>query len=70
MQFTGKECDVETILDYFGARYYGSVMGRFTSPDHLLASGQSASPQSWNRYSYMERVGDDVGMIIHDLCIA
>ena len=31
--FTGKERDSETGLDYFGARYYGSNMGRFMSPD-------------------------------------
>ena len=33
MQFTGKERDVETGLDYFGARYLASVQGRLTSPD-------------------------------------
>lgn len=32
-QFTGKERDSESGLDYFGARYYGSALGRFTSPD-------------------------------------
>ncbi len=32
-KFTGKERDGETGLDYFGARYFGSPMGRFTSPD-------------------------------------
>ncbi len=34
-QFTGKERDNETGLDYFGARYYSSVQGRFTSPDEF-----------------------------------
>jgi RHS repeat-associated protein len=34
-QFTGKERDSETGLDYFEARYYGSVYGRFTSPDEF-----------------------------------
>ena len=33
IHFTGKEREVESGLDYFGARYYGSNMGRFTSPD-------------------------------------
>ena len=32
--FTGKERDSESMLDYFGARYYGSALGRFTSPDN------------------------------------
>ncbi|MHB8756226.1 MAG: RHS repeat protein [Candidatus Acidiferrales bacterium] len=31
--FTGKERDPESNLDYFGARYYSSSMGRFLSPD-------------------------------------
>ena len=32
-RITGKERDSETGLDYFGARYYASNMGRFMSPD-------------------------------------
>ena len=32
-QFTAKERDVEIGLDYFGARYYASVQGRFTGAD-------------------------------------
>lgn len=32
-KFTGKERDSESGLDYFGAKYYGSALGRFTSPD-------------------------------------
>jgi RHS repeat-associated protein len=34
-QFTLKERDVETGLDYFLARYYSSTQGRFTSPDEF-----------------------------------
>ncbi|HWR14278.1 MAG TPA: RHS repeat-associated core domain-containing protein [Terriglobales bacterium] len=34
-QFTGKERDAETGLDYSGARYYGSNVGRFVSPDEF-----------------------------------
>jgi RHS repeat-associated protein len=34
-KFTDKERDLETGLDYFGARYYSSTQGRFTSPDEF-----------------------------------
>ena len=42
--FTGKERDAESGLDFFGARYYGSALGRFTSPD--LLGGHIQDPQS------------------------
>jgi len=32
-QFTLKERDIETGLDYFGERYYASIQGRFTGAD-------------------------------------
>jgi RHS repeat-associated protein len=51
-QFTGKERDTETGLDYFGARYYSSVQGRFTSVDPSRKSIDINNPQTWNRYSY------------------
>jgi RHS repeat-associated protein len=35
-KFTQKERDNESGLDYFGARYYSSVQGRFTSPDPYM----------------------------------
>jgi RHS repeat-associated protein len=51
---TGKERDAETGLDYFGARYYGSSMGRLLSPDPDNASAflYPDDPQSWNGYAY------------------
>lgn len=52
-QFTQKERDSETGLDYFINRYYSSAQGRFTSADPLLASGDSGNPQTWNRYEYV-----------------
>jgi RHS repeat-associated protein len=51
-QFTEKERDVETGLDYFGARYYSSIDGRFTSVDP--GSFVPADPQNWNRYAYTQ----------------
>jgi RHS repeat-associated protein len=52
-QFTQKERDVETGLDYFDARYFAATQGRFTSVDPLLESADPLMPQSWNRYSYV-----------------
>jgi RHS repeat-associated protein len=51
---TGKQRDAESGLDYFGARYYGSALGRFTSPDPENASAflYPDDPQSWNAYAY------------------
>jgi RHS repeat-associated protein len=51
-QFTGKERDSETGLDYFGARYFSGAQGRFTTADPLMASARASNPQTWNRYSY------------------
>lgn len=67
-QFTSKERDVETGLDYFLARYYSSTQGRFTSPDEFkggpeelfeavdphdpLFYAEKAEPQSLNKYQY------------------
>jgi RHS repeat-associated protein len=52
-RFTGKERDAETGLDYFGARYYGSKIGRFTTTDPFLDQRAAlVNPQRWNRYAY------------------
>ena len=52
-KFTGKERDSESGLDYMDARYYGSSMGRFMSPDPVFATvNRLADPQQWNMYSY------------------
>jgi RHS repeat-associated protein len=57
-KFTGKERDAETGLDYFGARYYGSALGRFTSPDwsekpEPVPYADLSNPQSLNQYAYV-----------------
>ena len=62
-QFTRKERDFETDLDYFLARYYSSKQGRFTSPDEfrngngesekrVLSYADRSDPQSLNKYQY------------------
>ena len=48
----GRDRHAETGLDYFGARYYGSAQGRFTSPDAPFADQHPEDPQSWNLYTY------------------
>ena len=60
--FTGKELDNETGLNYYGARYYDSVTGRFISPDPLILRIDQMSskerneflsdPQNLNAYTY------------------
>jgi RHS repeat-associated protein len=53
VRFTGKERDTESGLDYFGARYYGSRTGRFTTVDPVNTLRESlVEPQRWNRYAY------------------
>lgn len=34
-------------------RYYSNAYGRFMTPDPYPKSGKSQSPQSWNRYAYV-----------------
>jgi RHS repeat-associated protein len=53
-RYTGKERDSEDGLDYFGKRYYGNAMGRWTSPDPLyLEFHRLTDPQQLNLYSYV-----------------
>jgi RHS repeat-associated protein len=66
-RFTGKERDTESGLDYFGARYLSSGLGRFMSPDPLpwphwqngskedqeRFAGFIANPQNFNEYMYV-----------------
>lgn len=60
-RYTGKERDAESGLDNFGARYMGSTMGRFMSPDFTgegsdpvpVPSADFDNPQSLNLYSYV-----------------
>lgn len=56
--FTGQQHDTESGLDYFGARYYASSMGRWLSPDWSAKASPVpfatfGDPQSLNLYSYV-----------------
>jgi RHS repeat-associated protein len=52
-RFTGKERDVETGLDYFGARYFRPNLGRFTTVDPGQKTAENLiDSQRWNRYAY------------------
>lgn len=51
--FTGKERDLESGLDYFGARYYSSAQGRWLSPEYSMNSAIMELPQTWNKYAYV-----------------
>jgi RHS repeat-associated protein len=58
-KFTGKERDTESGLDMFGARYYGSSLGRFMTPDWAakpinVPYANFGNPQSLNLYSYVQ----------------
>lgn len=56
---TGKERDIESGNDYFGARYYASSMGRFLTPDWSknpqgVPYADYTNPQSLNLYAYVD----------------
>jgi len=59
LHFTGKERDGESGLDNFEARYYGSSLGRFMTPDWAarptaVPYAVFGDPQSLNLYGYGE----------------
>ena len=58
-KFTGKERDLESGLDNFGARYNASSLGRFMTPDCAAKAtsvpyASFGDPQTLNLYSYVE----------------
>ena len=53
-KFTGQERDSESGNDNFGARYFGSSMGRFLSSDPSgIFLGNLGDPQQLNLYAYV-----------------
>ncbi len=78
-KFTGKEHDTESGLDYFGARYYGSALGRFITPDWAAKAAavpyaEFSDPQSLNLYTYVRNLpttkADADGHCLEDGCVA
>jgi RHS repeat-associated protein len=68
-KFTGQERDAESGLDWFKTRYYGSALGRFTSPDPIgIMKQKLLDPQQWNMYGYARnnplRFTDPTGMYV------
>jgi RHS repeat-associated protein len=77
-KFTGKERDAESGLDNFGARYYGSSLGRFMTPDWAakptnVPYASFGNPQSLNLYSYVNNnpttTRDPDGHCGEDACV-
>ena len=53
--FTGQVRDAESGNDFFNARYYSSLVGRFLMPDPSgLVYGDPTDPQSMNLYAYVQ----------------
>lgn len=58
VKFTDKYRDSESQLDYFGARYYANITGRFMTPDWAakpiaVPYADFGDPQSLNLYAYV-----------------
>jgi RHS repeat-associated protein len=58
LHFTGKQRDMESNLDDFGARYYSSAVGRWLAPDwsatpDAVPYGKLDNPQSLILYDYV-----------------
>jgi RHS repeat-associated protein len=53
-KFTGKEQDIESGLDNFGARYDASSLGRFMTPDlvNVTEERQMNPSSTLNKYAY------------------
>jgi RHS repeat-associated protein len=60
-KFTGKKRDIETGLDYFGARYYSNGLGRWVSADWSATPvpvpyADLTDPQTLNLYGYVRGI--------------
>jgi RHS repeat-associated protein len=78
LHFTSKQRDTESNLDYFGARYYSSGIGRFITPDWAVKPAAVPyailpDPQTLNLYGYVRNNplshADVDGHCLEDACI-
>ena len=58
-KFTGKERDAESGYDAFGARYYSSIFGHFTSPDPMSDKYPNISPYAYCGWNPINRIDPD-----------
>ena len=58
-KFTGKERDAESGYDYYGARFYSSVLGHFMSPDPHLDAHPEISSYAYCSWNPMNRIDPD-----------
>ena len=63
-KFTGKERDTETGYDYFGARYYLSLLGIWMSPDPLLDEYPEISSYAYCKWNPVKNVDPDGKRIV------
>ncbi len=70
-KYAGMEGDDATAMAHTLWRQYDSLSGRWTSPDPYGGSMSVASPQSFNRYSYVENNPvnsvDPTGLMLSDI---
>lgn len=63
-KFTGKERDVETGYDYFGARFYWASIGHWLSVDPLADKYPNISPYAYCAWNPITRIDPDGRYII------
>ena len=63
-KFTGKERDTETGYDYFGARFYLSLLGIWLSPDPLLDKYPSISSYAYCKWNPVKNLDPDGKRIV------
>ena len=66
-KFTSKERDTETGYDYYGARYYSSMLGHWLSPDPLSNKYPNISPYAYCHWNPITRIDPDGNADYYDV---